>query len=134
MRLFSGMQYEELTLPFILDTYSMAEEDRKAGIISIELYGTVMGEMRYGYASFVLTDRTLYDNGGYEEMLEALQESEGKLVGVRFKHKNGKLKGFEVLLDTLRDLYGDDRFLKMECIGWGINEKSCRELKIADRI
>lgn len=127
MKIIKIREDKELALPFILDIYTMSEEDREAGIISIEVYGNILGEMKYCYTGFVLTDQTLYDNGGYEEMIELLKDSEGKQIRVRFKYKNNKLKDFEILLDTLAEIYKDERFLKMERVGWGINEKSCRE-------
>lgn len=97
MGFFSKAEYEELKVPFILDIYTNPDEERKLGSISIEVWATVLGEVKYIYACFCLKDQGLYENGGYE-----------------------------ILLDSLSELYNDARFLEMECIGWGINEKSCR--------
>lgn len=123
----SKPEYEELKVPFILDIYTNPDEERKLGSISIEARATVLGEVKYIYACFCLKDQRLYENGGYEEMLESLKNSCGKLIGIRCQYKKNKLKKFEILLDSLSALYNDERFLEMECIGWGINEKSCRE-------
>lgn len=127
MGFFSKAEYEELKVPFILDIYTNPDEERKLGSISIEARATVLGEVKYIYACFCLKDQRLYENGGYEEMLESLKNSCGKLIGIRCQYKKNKLKKFEILLDSLSALYNDERFLEMECIGWGINEKSCRE-------
>lgn len=131
MGFFSKTEYEEFKVPFILDTYTNPEEEKKLGGISIEVRIMVLGEVKYAYVCFFLKDKTLYQNGGYEEMLESLKDSAGKLIRARFQYKKNKLKNFEILLESLVELYHDERFLKMECIGWAINEKSCRELTVS---
>ncbi|MDE5563760.1 MAG: hypothetical protein K2I93_01280 [Oscillospiraceae bacterium] len=128
---FSKATYQEIELPFITDVYSNWKQDEEAGIVNIEAYGTVAGEYKYCYTSYTLKKHFMYDNGDYEQMIELLKHAEGKLVKIRFKFKNNKLKDFQLLTDSLAEAYHDERFLQLELVGWELHDKSCREISFS---
>lgn len=119
MSIFSKAVYKETELPFTLD-----ETDAEGGIIDIEAYGNIDGEYKYCYSGYVLKDRDLYDNGGYEQMLELLKNSEGKKAVIRLKYKKNRLVDFKMDIESLVRIYSDERFRKLELIGWGLHDKS----------
>ena len=86
-----------------------------------------MSYAKYLYTSYVLKDVTMYDRGDYEQMIQLLKDSAGKEVGVCLKYKKDKLIDFTLNLESLVQIYGDERFLELERIGWGINDKSCKK-------
>ncbi|MGN0689790.1 MAG: hypothetical protein ACI4KH_05185 [Oscillospiraceae bacterium] len=123
MGLFSKPEYIEVEMDFIYDIYTQPEEVDN-GIISIEAYGNILDTYKYVTSSYSLKDMSLYDNGGYEEMTELLKNTAGKKVRVRFKTKDGKIKDAKILIESLADAYNDERFLKLELLGWGVGDKS----------
>jgi hypothetical protein len=129
MSIFSKPTYKEISLPFIHDCYSMEyEEYLKAGFIDIEAYGIIDGEQKYLYASHCLKNPIMYDNGDYEQMIELLKDTRGKLVTVRLKYKKERLVGFKILRESLAAAYGDERFLQLDDPdGWNISNVSCKE-------
>ncbi|MGN0496266.1 MAG: hypothetical protein ACI4GW_08595 [Lachnospiraceae bacterium] len=54
MSIFTKPEYKEVSMPFILDTYSMWEEDQNAGTFGIEAYGDVDGSKKYFMNSYML--------------------------------------------------------------------------------
>lgn len=124
---FTKAEYRELTLPFILCD---DPEDLEFGGISVEAYGNIFGEEKFCYAVYTLKNIKMYDNGEYEELRNMLTDSEGRSVRVVFKFKKGKLKDFKIDLDSLSKCYGDERFKSLELIGWGLNDKSIKELSL----
>ncbi|MGN0655110.1 MAG: hypothetical protein ACI4KD_09380 [Oscillospiraceae bacterium] len=123
MGLFSKPEYIEVEMDFIYDIYTHPEEFDN-GIISIEAYGNILDTYKYVTSSYSLKDMSLYDNGGYEEMTGLLRNTAGKKVRVRFKTKDGKIKDAKILIESLADAYNDERFLKLELLGWGVGDKS----------
>lgn len=123
-------QYKYLTveLPFIIDDYSIQESDNDRCLIDIEAYGEIDGQMKYFYSSFSLKDQKMYDNGDFESMLNLLRGLSDNTVSIELKYKNGVLKDFKMITESLADALHDERFLKLELSGWGINDKSCREM------
>ena len=117
---FSKPEYREIMMPFRFDD---SQEDFECGGISIEAFGDVFGEQKYCYASYILKDKNLYDNGEYEQMRKLLEDAGGKEIKVVFKLKKGKAKDFKVDLDSLASALGDDRFQALELVGWGMNDK-----------
>ena len=124
MSIFSKSEYKEIELPFILDVYSNWEQDYEAGIINIEAYGDIDGEYKYCYSSFILKDHYMYDNDDYQQMLELLKNSNEKTVKIRLKYKKSRLVAFKLDIESLAEIYRDERFLKLELVGWGLNDKS----------
>lgn len=123
MGLFSKPEYVEVEMDFVYDTYTQPEEVDN-GFISIEAYGNILDTYKYVTSSYSLKDMSLYDNGGYEEMTELLRDTRDKKVKVRFKTKDGKIKEAKILIESLADAYNDERFLKLELLGWGVADKS----------
>ena len=69
-------------------------------------------------------NKEMYKNGDYDQMLKLLSDSENKLVKVIFTYKGDKIEAFEIDLNSLSSVFKDDRFLKLELMGWGfISEK-----------
>ena len=118
---FSKAEYKELELPFVCD---MNPDDLYAGLVSIEAYGDVFGEIKYCYASFFV------DVNDIDEIASLLSNSINKRVNVIFKIKNGKVKSFKIDLESLARVLGDNRFTKIELMGWAINDRSFRELNM----
>ena len=69
MGIFSKYEYKKIELPFY---YIREKEDIEAGGFSIEAYGEINGQTQYFYASFILSDCRMYDNGDYNEMINIL--------------------------------------------------------------
>lgn len=130
MPLFSKSTYREIELPFITDVYSNWEQDYEAGFINIEAFGIIDGEYKYCYSSYILTKPNMYDDGSYENMLELLKAPDEKTVIIKLRYRKNKLKDFELDIKSLADAYNDDRFLQMELVGWGLNDKSCMEIAL----
>ena len=124
----ANIDYKTVGLPFILDDFSIQVGDDKRSSIDIEAYGIIDGKMRYFYAGYVLKNQEMYENGDFENMLGLLRTSENKHVNIEMKYKNGTLKDFSLSLESLAKAYDDERFLQLELIGWGINDKSCKEI------
>lgn len=57
-----------------------------------------------------------------------LRNSSDRTVSVELKYKNGKLKDFRILTESLAKVYNDERFLQLEWLGGGLNDKSCRDI------
>lgn len=127
MSLFAKSEYKEIRLPFILGEYTQYESEDEKCAIDIEAYGMIDGTMKYCYASYCLKDQEMYENGDYEELLQKIRESDERTVLVELKYKKGVLKDFKLKIDSLVKSYNDERFLKLELVAWGLNDKSCRE-------
>ena len=128
MFLFEKPVYKYQEMHFILDDFSDHESDDERCFIDIEAYGYIDGEMKYCYSSFSLKKQEMYDNGDFENLLHLLRIPGNKTVLVQLKYKKGILKDFRLMLESLAKAYNDDRFLQLELIGWGINDKSCKEI------
>lgn len=128
MSFFSRAVYKEIELPFITDIYSNWKTDREAGIINIEAYGDIDGELKCFYSAYCLNDITMYDNGDYEEMLGLLKNPQGKTIVIRLKYKKDKLIDFKTNIESIVRAYNDERFYQLDLLGWGINDRSCKEL------
>lgn len=72
----------------------------------------------------------MYDDGSYENMLELLKAPDEKTVIIKLRYRKNKLKDFKLDIKSLADAYNDDRFLQMELVGWGLNDKSCMEIAL----
>lgn len=126
MSIFSKVIYKEAELPFIADVYSNWEQDEEAGVINIEAFGNIDGKCKYCYSSYILKKQFMYDNGDYEQMVELLKNPAGRTITIKLKYKKKRLADFELDIQSLAGKYNDERFLQMERIGWGLNDKSCR--------
>lgn len=120
MSLFSKAEYLELTLPF---NVVILPEDLEACSVSIEAYGSVMGEMKYCNAGLWVNPEY------YDELVEVLKAGEDKRVKLQFKIKNGKIKNMKLDIDSLADAFQDERIREMELLGWGCNDKSILQLE-----
>lgn len=128
MCLFSKKEYKEVYFPFVLITNLQEyDESEESGIFDIEANGIIDGKQMYLFASFVLKDRDMYENGDYEWIIERLKDSQDKLVSLRLEYKRNKFVGFNVLVDSLAREYGDNRFLNLECVGQGWDRVSLAE-------
>ena len=128
MFLFRKAERRYMEMRFILDDFSTHEFDNERCWIDIEAYGEIDGKMKYCYSSFELKNPQMYENGDFESMLSLLRDSNHKTVLVELKYRNGRLKGFQLKTDSLAKAYNDERFLQLELIGCGLNDKSCREM------
>lgn len=127
MFLFKKPEYKYKEMSFILDDFSIPEPDSERCLIDIEAYGEIDGEMKYCYSSYSLKNSEMYENGDYESMLNLLRTPDNKTVLIELKYKNGKLKSFKLQIESLAKAYNDDRFLQLELLGWGLNDKSCKD-------
>lgn len=83
--IFKKKEYKEVMLPF---KYVYMEEDDNT-FIGIEAFGSILGETKYCYASYVLKDTNMYDNGDYEDIVSMLKnDNSDKMVKVKIKIKN----------------------------------------------
>lgn len=128
MFLFKKPEYKYIEMSFILDDFSTQESDNERITIDIEAYGEIDGKMRYCNSCFTLRDPQMYDNGEFESMLNLLRDSDNKTVLIELKYKNGDLKDFRLKTESLAKVYNDERFLQLELICWGLNDKSCKEV------
>ena len=128
MFLFKKPEYKYIEMSFILDDFSTQESDNERITIDIEAYGEIDGKMRYCNSCFTLRDPQMYDNGEFESMLNLLRDSDNKTVLIELKYKNGNLKDFRLKTESLAKVYNDERFLQLDLICWGLNDKSCKEV------
>ncbi|WP_310603997.1 hypothetical protein [Anaerosporobacter sp.] len=117
---FSKIENVELVLPF---KSKANKEEFEAGVIEIEAYGNVFGEEKYCYAMYDMTDAKMYVNKDYEDIISLLRNSTGKNIKVNFKIKKGKVKDFEIDLESLALAYNDERFCKLDLLASGLNDK-----------
>lgn len=115
---FSKAEYKELELPFVCD---INPDDLYAGLVSIEAYGDVFGEIKYCYASYFVDVKDI------DEITALLADTFNKKVKVIFKIKKGEVKDFKFDLKSLAHAYNDDRLINIELVCWGLNDKSIRE-------
>lgn len=128
MFLFKKPEYKYIEMSFILDDFSTQESDNERITIDIEAYGEIDGKMRYCNSCFTLRDPQMYDNGEFESMLNLLRDSDNKTVLIELKYKNGDLKDFRLKTESLAKVYNDERFMQLDLICWGLNDKSCKEV------
>ena len=117
--------FEEIMLPFRLVE---VPEDLELGWINIEAYGTILGKDKYCYAWYELKSSNMRRNGDFEQMIDLLKNSAGKMVKVIIKIKKGVPKDFKLDVNSLAEAYNDDRFKSLALLGWGFNNKSYKEL------
>ena len=70
----------------------------------------------------------MYKNGDFEQMIELLKNSKDKTVKVIIKLKKGVPKDFKIDVNSLAEVYCDERFTALSLLGWGFNDKSYKEL------
>ena len=116
---------EEIFLPF---TFIDVPEDSESGLINIEAYGNIYGRVKYCYACYELKDSKMYRNGDFESLVEKLKNSAEKTVKVILKVKKGVPKDFKIDIESLAEAYNDERFKMLSLLGWGLNDKSYKEL------
>ncbi len=131
MFLFAKPVYKTVDMPFFLIE---SNEDFEAGIISIEVAGVVDGKVMYLSASFSLKKHSMYDDGGYEDILENLRATQGREVSVVLKYRKNKLKSFKIDTESLAFACGDDRLEILELLGWGIHDYSVKEKIEAENV
>lgn len=123
--LFSKKEYKEMFLSFRLDGNA---EDISFGGISIEVFTDFFDAPKYCYATYALKNPAMYENGECEELRRRLSDCEEKDIGIVFKLKNSRLIDFKIDLENLARRCGDERLKDMELLGWGINDKSIKDL------
>ena len=128
MFLFKKPEYKYMEMRFIVDDFSTQESDNERCLIDIEAYGEIDGKTRYFYSSFSLKNQEMYENGDFESMLNLLRAPDNKTVLIELKYKNCELKDFRLKTESLAKVYNDERFLQLELVGWGINDKSCKDV------
>ena len=117
---FSKAEYEERYLPFVYDD-NPEDYNGDVDIISIEAYGSVTGETKYCYASYVVKN-------DFNELRNLIKDTYLKTIKVTFKIKKNKVKNFKIDLQSLANAYSDQRFADMELLCWGLNDRSFKEL------
>ena len=128
MCLLKKSEYKYIEMSFIIDDFSTHESDNERSTIDIEAYGEIDGKMRYCYSSFSLKNQEMYENGDFESMLNLLRASYNKTVLIELQYKNGTLKDFRLKTESLAKVYNDERFLQLDLISWGLNDRSCKEV------
>lgn len=122
LSIFTKAEYKEIMLPF---EYVHSKEDDELGGISITAFGNILGEMKYCYACYVFKDKNMYNNGDYEQIINLLKHhNSNKTIKVKIKVKNNKVKDFIIDLKSLADVYNDNRFIKLDLVGWGLHNDS----------
>lgn len=124
MGIFAKAEYQEIMLPFIVD---FNQDDMECGGISLEAYGIIEGTMKYCYASYILKDSKMYENGDYEQIIEVLKNFH-EPIKILLKYKKDKLKDFMIDIDQLSSACNDARIKELELVGWGLNDKSFKEI------
>ena len=114
-------EYKKEELPFC---YIKNKEDIEAGGITIEAYGEIDGEMKFLYATFVLSDLKMYDRNDYEDMIRVIEETKNKKVSLDLRYKKERLVGFNLDSESLAKNLNDERFNKIEILITGIDDKS----------
>ena len=105
---FTKPTFEEIRLPF---RFIEIPDDLECGIINIEAYGNIFGKKKYCYAYYELKYSKMYHNGEFEQMVKLLKNSANKLD-----------------INSLVEVYNDERFKSLSLLGWGFNDKSYEEL------
>lgn len=128
MGIFSKYECKKMKLPFY---YISDKEDIDAGGFSIEAYGEIDGQIQYFYASFILSDCRMYDNGDYNEMIKELDSIGENIIEIEVKIKKGKIKGFIIDEKSIAYSLKDKKFEKIEniCQSWGIESRTKRNVK-----
>ena len=98
---FTKPTFEEIRLPF---RFIEIPDDLECGIINIEAYGNIFGKKKYCYAYYELKYSKMYHNG------------------------EGIPKDFKLDINSLVEVYNDERFKSLSLLGWGFNDKSYEEL------
>ena len=122
---FTKAVYEEIKLPF---RFVEEPKDQELWHISIEAYGNILGKNKYCYAWYELKNSNMRRNGDFEQMIELLKEPTNKTVKVTIKIKKGEPKDFKLDVNSLAEVYNDERFKSLTLLGWGFNDKSYKEL------
>lgn len=125
--LFSKSEYKEIYLPF---NFVEDDEDKDAGLISIEAYGDILGKMKYCYITYGFKTKYLQmlDNGEYEQMIDKLRSFAGANIKVMLVIKKKKVD-FKIPPENIAEALGDERFNKLECLGRGLNDKTFQEIQ-----
>lgn len=121
MGIFGQKEYKTVELPFC---YVKEKEDDEAGAISIEANGIIEGVNTFFYASFMLTDYDMYENGDYNEIISELEKVQNAKVNIKLKYRRNKLINFAIDVMSLSKSLGDQRFENMEFIFLSFGEKS----------
>lgn len=126
--MFSKPEYKEIFLPFRL----VEDED---GLVSIEAYGEIMGEMKYCLITFCVKTKCyeMYDNGDYDQMVGKLKNSQGTFVKVKLIIKKKKLD-FTIEPSSLAEAMNDERFNALEWVGRGLNDIKFEEIEYGGKI
>lgn len=114
---FSKSEIKQLELPF---QYTYDEADFESGCVTIKVQGEVLGQQKFCYSSYCLTDGALYQNKGFEEIIELLKNPAKLSVKVNFKIKKGLVKDYKIDIPSLVETFNDERFSKLELAGWGM--------------
>lgn len=133
--LFSKAEYKEIILPFKYEReeiriselqggkYSYEKDEIYRGSIGIEAYGNIFGENKYCYSLYSADEKII------DEIVDLLKNNPDKTVKVILKIKKGKLKDFKIDLDSLAEVYNNEKFKLLELLGWGLNDKSFEDIK-----
>lgn len=124
MGLFSKPEITEIEATFKYLADLDDSDNLESGCFDIESVGHINGEKKYFFASFNLKNSKLYDGGDYEEMLQELSDVSDKVIKLIIETKGDKIKSFEIDLKSLATAMGDDRFLELDMLGYGIHDKS----------
>lgn len=121
MGIFGQKEYKTVELPFC---YVKEKEDDEAGAISIEANGIIEGVNTFFYATFVLPDCAMYENGDYKEMISELENIQDAKVSITLKYRRNKLINFMIDDISLSKSIGDQRFENVEFVFLSFGEKS----------
>ena len=133
--LFLKAEYKEIILPFKYEReeiriselqggkYSYEKDEIYRGSIGIEAYGNIFGESKYCYSLYSADEKII------DEIVDLLKNNPDKTVKVILKIKKGKLKDFKINLDSLAEVYNNEKFKSLELLGWGLNDRSFEDIK-----
>ena len=84
----------------------------------------ISGQKKYCYASYFVNH--LY----MEDLSLKLKAAPDKVARIEIITQEGKEPDFEISLQSIAEFFGDERFMSLELLGSGINDKSFREINL----
>lgn len=115
----NNTEITQLVLPF---TYDENIDDLISDVISLEFAVIISGQQKYCYASYFVNH--LY----MEDLSLKLKGAPDKTAKIEIITQEGKEPKFKISLESIAEFFGDERFTKLELMGYGINDQSYREM------
>lgn len=114
-------QVTQYVLPFL---YDESIDDLISDIISLEFAVTISGQRKYCYATYSVDP--LY----MEQLSLKLKNAPDKVGMIEIITEEGKESNFEISLESIAEFFCDERFRNFELLGYGINDRSYRDMNL----